>query len=401
MALAPRQTVVSIIFGTELFGKERGTLEALKALQSAGVEVVVCVSGREPNGGSVGDEVRANGFTTVVFPGGTHFHLPWLYRKPRFFFRQVGRLFTNSRALLRVLTQFKPSAILLNGTMEFLFCRLALFMVSTPVIYRIGDAPPTDSKFQMMLWRQLIKRSTRIVCISHFIAKQVQAHAATILHNQIAIIWNRALTRADLRQFERPLDEASDVLPDLRMVYLGQVSKKKGVDLLVQAALNLDNPGIQLDIVGGSSHSIAFEETLMKLRQNSESLTRIQFCGYTANPEIYLSRADWHIAPSVYEEPLGNVVQEAKKLGIPSVVSNKGGLPELIRHGIDGFVLREVSIQAIQEQIQSLLACKSEWPKMGQAAKSSLDGELSSARYNAAWEKVWSESVGQRHFPEE
>lgn len=397
MIQAPRQTVVSIIFGNELFGKERGTFEALKALKSSGVEIVVCVSGREPNGGRVGDEARANGFTTVIFPGGTQFHLPWFYRNPRFFFRQVGRLFTNSRALLRVLAQFKPSAILLNGTMEFLFCKLALVMVTTPVIYRIGDAPPTDSKFQMMLWRQLIKRSTRIVCISHFIAKQVQSHVATNLHNQIDIIWNRAVTRVDGKQFEKPLDEATDILPDLRIVYLGQMSKKKGVDLLVQAALNLNNPGIQLDIVGGSSHSAAFEETLKKLRQNSESLTRIQFCGYTANPEIYLSRADWHIAPSAYAEPLGNVVQEAKMLGIPSVVSNKGGLPELIRHGIDGFVLREVSIQAIQEQIQSLLRCKPEWPTMGQAAKSSLDGGLSSARYNAAWEMVWSESIRESH----
>lgn len=397
MIQAPRQTVVSIIFGNELFGKERGTFEALKALKSSGVEIVVCVSGREPNGGRVGDEARANGFTTVIFPGGTHFHLQWFYRNPRFFFRQVGRLFTNSRALLRVLAQFKPSAILLNGTMEFLFCKLALVMVTTPVIYRIGDAPPTDSKFQMMLWRQLIKRSTRIVCISHFIAKQVQSHVATNLHNQIDIIWNRAVTRVDGKQFEKPLDEATDILPDLRIVYLGQMSKKKGVDLLVQAALNLNNPGIQLDIVGGSSHSAAFEETLKKLRQNSESLTRIQFCGYTANPEIYLSRADWHIAPSAYAEPLGNVVQEAKMLGIPSVVSNKGGLPELIRHGIDGFVLREVSIQAIQEQIQSLLRCKPEWPTMGQAAKSSLDGGLSSARYNAAWEMVWSESIRESH----
>ena len=401
MTHAPPQTVVSIIFGNELFGKERGTLEALKALKSSGVEVVVCVSGRVPKGGRVGDEARALGFTTVVFPGGTQFHLPWFYRNPRFFFRQVGRLFTNSLALLRVQVKYKPNAILLNSTGPFLFCRLALGILKTPVIYRIGDAPPTDSKFQMLLWRQLIKRSTRIVCISNFIAKQVQAHVATNLHNHIAIIWNRSVTRADRRQFDKPLDEATDDLPDLRMVYLGQMTKKKGVDILVQAALNLNNPGVQLDIVGGSSHSLAFEETLKKLRQNSESLTRIQFCGYTANPEIYLSRADWHIAPSAYEEPLGNVVQEAKKLGIPSVVSNKGGLPELIRHGIDGFVLREVSIQAIQEQIQSLLTCKSEWPKMAQAAKSSLDGELSSARYNEAWEKVWSESVGQRPFPEE
>ena len=74
MTHAPRQTVVSIIFGNELFGKERGTLEALKALKSSGVEVVVCVSGREPEGGSVGDEARALGFTPLFFRG-TQFHL--------------------------------------------------------------------------------------------------------------------------------------------------------------------------------------------------------------------------------------------------------------------------------------------------------------------------------------
>ena len=42
-----------------------------------------------------------------------------------------------------------------------------------------------------------------------------------------------------------------------------------------------------------------------------------------------------------------------RRKSLASVVWRNGGLPELIRHGIDGFVLREVSIQAIQEQIQS------------------------------------------------
>ena len=198
MTHAPRQTVVSIIFGNELFGKERGTLEALKALKSSGVEVVVCVSGRVPKGGRVGDEARALGFTTVVFPGGTQFHLPWFYRNPRFFVRQVGRLFTNSLALLRVQAKYKPNAILLNSTGPFLFCRLALGILRTPVIYRIGDAPPTDSKFQMMLWRQLIKRSSRIACVSHFIAKQVKAYVEPRNHQQISVIWNRVVSRTSL-----------------------------------------------------------------------------------------------------------------------------------------------------------------------------------------------------------
>ena len=396
MTHAPRQTVVSIIFGNELFGKERGTLEALKALKSSGVEVVVCVSGRVPKGGRVGDEARANGFTTVVFPGGTHFYLPWFYRNPWFFFRQVGRLFTNSRALLRVLAQFKPSAILLNGTMEFLFCKLALVMVSTPVIYRIGDAPPTDSKFQMMLWRQLIKRSSRIACVSHFIAKQVKAYVEPRNHQQISVIWNRVVSRTSLSTKKQVVLNDDDK-PDLTLVYLGQMDKIKGVDAIVQAAVNLDNPKLCIQLVGGSSHSAEFEAELQRHVQESKSQTRVHFHGYVDDPSIFLSMADWHIAPSVCEEAFGNVVLEAKQLGIPSVISKNGGLPELVEDGADGFVLDEVSSQSIENQINSLFECKADWEKMGASAKTSLQEKFSDKSFEFAWKALWSETLRESH----
>lgn len=397
MTHEPHQTVVSIIFGNELFGKERGTLEALKALQSSGVEVVVCVSGREPNGGRVGDEARANGFTTVIFPGGTQFHLPWFYRNPRFFFRQVGRLFTNSLALLRVQAQHKPNAILLNGTMEFLFCHLAVRMVSIPVIYRIGDAPPTDSKFQMLLWRQLIKRSKRIVCISHFIANQVKAYGEPRNHHQISVIWNRVVSRTPLSTKKKVALSDADK-PELTLAYVGQMDKIKGVDAIVQAAVNLDNPKLCIQLLGGSSHSQEFEAELKRQVQESKSRTRVHFQGYVDDPSIFLSTADWHIAPSVCEEAFGNVVLEAKQLGIPSVISKNGGLPELVEDGVDGFVLDEVTSQSIENQINSLFECKADWKKMGVSAKTSLQEKFSDKSFDFAWKALWSETTRENHL---
>ena len=396
MTHTPRQTVVSIIFGNELFGKERGTLEALKALKSSGIEVVVCVNGIEPEGGSVGDKARAIGFTTVVFPGGTQFHLPWFYRNPRFFFRQVGRLFTNSLALLRVQAKFKPNAILLNSTGPFLFCRLALGILRTPVIYRIGDAPPTDSKFQMMLWRQLIKRSSRIVCVSHFIAKQVKAYVEPRDYQQISVIWNRVVSRTPLSTKKQVVLNESDK-PELTLAYVGQMDKIKGVDVLIQAAVNLDNPALCLQLVGGSPHTDTFETELQHHVQKSKSRTRVHFQGYVDNPSILLSTADWHIAPSVCEEAFGNVVLEAKQLGIPSVISQNGGLPELVEDGVDGFVLDEVSSQSIENQIKSLLECRADWKKMGGAAKKSLQEKFSDKSFEFAWKALWSEILGESH----
>ena len=99
---------------------------------------------------------------------------------------------------------------------------------------------------------------------------------------------------------------------------------------------------------------------------------RIHFQGYIDDPRILLSQADWHIAPSICEEAFGNVVLEAKQIGIPSVISKNGGLPELVEEGVDGFVLDEVSSQSIENQINSLFECKADWKKMGASAKTSL-----------------------------
>ena len=185
--------------------------------------------------------------------------------------------------------------------------------------------------------------------------------------------------------------------PELTLAYVGQMDKIKGVDVLVRAAVNLDNPALCLQLIGGSPCTAAFEAELRRLVQDSESRTHVHFQGYVNDPSILLSTADWHIAPSICEEAFGNVVLEAKQLGIPSVISNNGGLPELVEEGVDGFVLDEVSSHSIENQINSLFECKADWKKMGASAKTSLQEKFSDKSFEFAWKALWSETLRESH----
>ena len=325
MTHAPRQTVVSIIFGNELFGKERGTLEALKALKSSGVEVVVCVSGR------VQKEV-------ALVKRRVHWASPPLFSGDNFtsggFIEIHGSSFaklddfSQTRELFCVFaSEIQTKCHFLNGTLgPFLFCKMALSIVPTPVIYRIGDAPPTDSKFQMMLWRQLIKRSTRIACVSHFIAKQVKAYVEPRNHQQISVIWNRVVSRTPLNTKKRVVLNDDDK-PDLTLVYVGQMDRIEGVDAIVQAAVNLDNPKLCIQLLGGNSHSAEFEAELQRHVQESKSRTRVHFQGYRRSQYF----CQWPIGtlPHLFARRLSEMLcWRPSKIQHSSVMTRMVGLPE-------------------------------------------------------------------------
>ena len=64
---------------------------------------------------------------------------------------------------------------------------------------------------------------------------------------------------------------------------------------------------------------------------------------------MFFQHIDILCVPSVKQEPLGNVIVEAKKYSTPCVVFPSGGMPELISHKIDGYVCKAQTMDALLE----------------------------------------------------
>jgi glycosyltransferase involved in cell wall biosynthesis len=76
---------------------------------------------------------------------------------------------------------------------------------------------------------------------------------------------------------------------------------------------------------------------LSEYRKKVEGRDQIQFVGYMNGIEALLGRATVYFQPSRLES-FGLSVAQAMSMGIPCVVSDRGGLPELVQDGKNGFV---------------------------------------------------------------
>jgi glycogen(starch) synthase len=80
-------------------------------------------------------------------------------------------------------------------------------------------------------------------------------------------------------------------------------------------------------------------------------------------------RADIVLYPSVMPEPFGIVTIEAMARGRPLIVSDAGGLPEIVEHGVSGLVVPRGSVDALADAIAELWGDPDKARRLGQAAR--------------------------------
>lgn len=113
---------------------------------------------------------------------------------------------------------------------------------------------------------------------------------------------------------------------DIRFLYVGWISKIKGVDELVDAFKSINNENISLTLCGDGELK---GYILKKIKNDS----RIKYMGKLKSEqlmEVY-KKSDVLIIPSLWEEPFGRVVIEGNMNGLPVIASNKGGIPEILK----------------------------------------------------------------------
>lgn len=138
------------------------------------------------------------------------------------------------------------------------------------------------------------------------------------------------------------------------VVCVAHLLEHKAQDVLLWAyhGLTQDFPHLELDLVGDGP----FRPQLERLTAELGLSSRVQFHG-----DVPRSRALELIAcarvfclPS-RREPFGLVVLEAMSLRTPVVATRVGGVPEIVRHGIDGLLVEPDSAQDLSRALRRVL----------------------------------------------
>ncbi len=119
------------------------------------------------------------------------------------------------------------------------------------------------------------------------------------------------------------------------MAFLGRLVPEKGVQVIIEALplIMERHPGVLLVVAGRGP----YEEELRRLAERRGVAGHVKFIGFVDDlgRNRLLAEASVAVFPSIYE-PFGIVALEAMAAGTPVLVSDTGGLSEIVSHGIDG-----------------------------------------------------------------
>jgi alpha-maltose-1-phosphate synthase len=242
--------------------------------------------------------------------------------------------------------------------------------------------------------RVAIESAAAVIAVSNGMRADVLATYPGVDPDRLHVIRNGI----DTSQYSP--DEGTDVLAKYgidpgrpTVVYVGRITRQKGLPILLRAADLLD-PGVQLVLCAGQPDTaeLGAEVTTMveHLRETRSGV--IWLYGMLPKSEIIqiLSHATVFACPSLYE-PLGIVNLEAMACGAAVVASHVGGIPEVVADAQTGLLVPPGDPELLAAAISSLVSDPPRATAMGQLGRQRVVAEFSWASVAAQTAALYTE----------
>ncbi|MCJ7713610.1 glycosyltransferase family 4 protein [Candidatus Bathyarchaeota archaeon] len=176
----------------------------------------------------------------------------------------------------------------------------------------------------------------KVICCSDYMVSHTR-WAFGLPEDKLVMVPNGVNPRGyqSIKKGEEKTFRAKFALPEEKIVlYVGRLVYEKGIHILVNAAPRILERVNAKFIIVGSGY---MKEQLLDIVKSMNLEHKVLFAGFLED-EILLKLqkyADVSIVPSLFE-PFGIVALEAMAAGSPTVVSDTGGLSEIVDHDLTG-----------------------------------------------------------------
>jgi glycosyltransferase involved in cell wall biosynthesis len=157
-------------------------------------------------------------------------------------------------------------------------------------------------------------------------------------------------------------------------LFVGRLSVEKGLDTLLTAWKQLDNP-LPLKIVGDGP--LADE-----VMQATQRLPKVEWLGRKPMSEVHelMGKAMFLIFPSKWYETFGRVAVEAFAKGTPVIAANIGAIAELVDSGRTGLHFRPGDSEDLAARVEWALTHPTELALMRQEARAEFEAKYTAAK---------------------
>jgi glycosyltransferase involved in cell wall biosynthesis len=215
------------------------------------------------------------------------------------------------------------------------------------------------------LWRRRLMQADARICVSAAVAEQFKGGdkgwgpGTFVVHDGLArqVSWISPAMR-----------ERSRTLP-FRVAVLGRIADWKGQDVLIRSLAEPFLAEISaVAVIAGDAYPGEQAPDIKALATELGVQDRVEFLGFTPDPDKVLASVDAVAVPSTRPDPLPNSAIEALAAGIPVVAANHGGLPEIVKDRATGILVRPNDPQALAKALRELADDPDRRTAMGQAA---------------------------------
>jgi glycosyltransferase involved in cell wall biosynthesis len=253
---------------------------------------------------------------------------------------------------------------------------LAAFLASVPIRVHTFTGQTWTSKSGLS--RMFLKRMDWLIAklaVQVIIDSPSQANfliaEMVVSPQKINVFGFGSVAGVDLNRFTPSLEFRRSIRADLSIpesylvfIYLGRLSRDKGLVDLVNAFLLMDSIDATLLIVGPDEDGL--KAVIEQISANSRG--SIKFVSLTSIPEAYLAASDVLCLPS-YREGFGSVIIEAASVGLPAVASNIYGVTDAILNNETGLLHEPRDVSGIKFCLESFMKDRRLLEQYGQTAR--------------------------------
>lgn len=301
--------------GAELYGADRALLQTVEALLAV-YDVTVAV----PVAGPLVAELERAGARVEVS------RMPVLRRAAM---RPAGAVRLVSDALLGVipavrLLRSRASGGVVVNTVTLPSWPLLARLARRRTVVHVHEAEASAGALARWVMSLGPRGAHHVIVNSEFTRAVLQrtlprrAAAATLVYNSVP-------------GPSRVVPPRSSIEEPVRLVYVGRLSPRKGVRVVLDVVDELRRRGVraQLALVGGVFPGYEwFETELLDSVRERGLAEHVRFVGFVDDVWPHLADADVVLVPSIAEESFGNTVVEAVLAARPVLVSDSSGLRE-------------------------------------------------------------------------
>ncbi len=247
----------------------------------------------------------------------------------------------------RIISDFKPDVVIHTNFHHLFLLYPVVSSRKTINVYHSHESIG-NTKFYKRLFTAFEKKIRLFIGVSEYVTNKLRDLG--ISNDKLKTIRNGL----EINEWHpRPFKPGSI----FKIGIAGQVGAWKGhTDLLLALdILRNDHPGLQFRLYIFGDGAPAFLKELKELTDEKKLNEFVEWKGFVKEiTDIY---ADLQVVciPSRSEEPFATSALEAGLFGVPVIVTRRGGFPEIVEHGYNGFIVEHNNPKEIAHYLALLI----------------------------------------------